>query len=239
MTTPPKDSSTPETSDAPKKDDAPGNSTPAAATPKKKIDPWHFGAHTVPPQLRAELSAMTLPESPEERRYRRPNAESTSDSPAPPVDTSRADPTVMIPRVAMRRDRRIVVGVVIGAALLLLLAAALLRPNGSPANPVAQSPTGKPSPPASPAPAKPAAASANPASEGAGAADSPPLAPSSPVTAGTPENEGAKRPSKRGSLKDPSTPRPAAPTEASPATPAPPPSATPRPSSGRLIPADD
>lgn len=235
MTTPPKDSSTPDTSDAPK-GDAPGNPT-AAATPKKKIDPWHFGAHTVPPQLRAELSAMTLPESPEERRYRRPNAESTSDSPAPPVDTSRADPTVMIPRVAMRRDRRVVVGLVIGAALLLLLAAALLRPTGSPANPVAESPTGKPSPPASPAPANPATASANAASEGARATDLPPLAPSSPVAARTAENEGAKRPSKRESLKDPGAPRP--PTQASPVTSAPPPSTTPRPSSGRLIPADD
>lgn len=237
MTTPPEEPSTPEASDAPK-DDASGNPTPEAAPPKKKIDPWHFGAHTVPPQLRAELSAMTLPDSPEERRYRRPNAE-TSDSPAPPVDTSRAEPTVLIPRVAKRKDKRVVVAAVVGVALLLLLIAALSSGTKSPANPATESPPSKPSTTANVAPTKSADAPADPSPAATSAAPTHSAASPSNTPAVTSPDEGASDKSNRAPQKARNPTRPATPTQEKPTTPAPAPSTTSRPSSGHLIPADD
>ncbi len=54
----------------------------AKGEPAKKLDPWHFGAHTVPPNLRAELSNIELPDAPAERRYR-PQTESTAPAESP------------------------------------------------------------------------------------------------------------------------------------------------------------
>lgn len=238
MTSPPKDPTTPAASDA-QKDDVLGNSTPEATPPKKKIDPWHFGAHTVPPQLRAELSAMTLPDSPEERRYRRPNAETASDSPAPPVDTSRAEPTVMIPRVALRKDKRVVVASVLGVALLLLVAAALSRGTRSSANPATQSPDGQPSPAENVAPPTSTDASADPNPAATSTAITHPATAPSVTAPVTPPDAGDRDNGNQSSHKTRNSTPPTTPTQAKPTTAAPTSSAAPRPSSGRLIPADD
>jgi len=84
--------------------------------PDKKIDPWHFGAHTVSPGLRAQLSAIELPDAPEDRRYRPLGAaaEATVDSAAP-----LATEELHIPKRDFRRS------VAIGLALLVAVVAAL------------------------------------------------------------------------------------------------------------------
>ena len=80
--------------------------------------PWHFGAHTVPPGLRAQLSAIELPDAPEGRRYR-PQAgkaaeETTGDSAAP-----LATQKLRIPTRDFRRS------VAVGLGLLVAVVAAL------------------------------------------------------------------------------------------------------------------
>jgi hypothetical protein len=106
----------------------------------------------------------------------RPQAASTkaADSPsAPPVDTSRTDPTINLAGVRKKNDKRLlVIGVV--AALLVLLIVGLLTPSSGDRAQIAATPGLKPaapqdttgaSPPASPAAAAPTAAadSMNPA----------------------------------------------------------------------------
>ncbi|HVY25471.1 MAG TPA: hypothetical protein VHB79_02930 [Polyangiaceae bacterium] len=94
-----------------------------------------------------------------------------ADSPsAPPVDTSRSDPTLVIPGVRSRSDKRgLVIGVVAGLSALIVVAL-LIRPGAEPeptsAAPAAKPPENNPpaphAQPAIAAPAAPVAADATP-----------------------------------------------------------------------------
>ena len=47
----------------------PAPASPQDEEPKKKFEPWRFAAHTMPPELRKELSEMTLPNADPARLY--------------------------------------------------------------------------------------------------------------------------------------------------------------------------
>lgn len=83
-----------------------------------------------------------------------PVAATAADSPsAPPVDTSRTDPTIMLPSVRKPADKRVLVISVMGALLLLLAVGLLMGSSGSDAG-ATVAPATKPTPsPLQPAPA--------------------------------------------------------------------------------------
>jgi hypothetical protein len=90
---------------------------PETPRPKKKIDPWRFGFHTVPPGMQATLLASPLPETPKDRLYRSPGPlpDESGESAAP-----LATDELHVPKRDLRRP------IALTALALLLLAAALV-----------------------------------------------------------------------------------------------------------------
>ena len=99
---------------------AQADTEPEVPRPKKKIDPWRFGFHTVPPGMQATLLANPLPETPKERIYRSPGPlpEASGESAAP-----LATDEISIPK----RDFRLPVMLAVAAALLLVAVVVVLR----------------------------------------------------------------------------------------------------------------
>lgn len=99
---------------------AQADTEPEVPRPKKKIDPWRFGFHTVPPGMQATLLANPLPETPKERIYRSPGPlpDSSGESAAP-----LATDEISIPK----RDFRRPVMLAVAAALLLVAVVVVLR----------------------------------------------------------------------------------------------------------------
>ena len=189
--------------------------------PAKKLDPWHFGAHTVPPNLRAELSNIELPDAPAERRYR---------PQAPAVEQAEATEELRIPK----RDFRRSVTVGLGALILVLSLAAAVRCATAETDDVVPPSTQ----PVATQRRNEAPAVATPASAGEVAgqpsAVEPPTraTPTAAVSASKPTSVGSVKPRPPSAATQPGSglqeDRPAAPT--------PPPSSPP---SGRIVPAED
>jgi hypothetical protein len=193
----------------------------AKGEPAKKLDPWHFGAHTVPPNLRAELSNIELPDAPAERRYR-PQASA--------VEQAEATEELRIPKRDFRRSVTMGLGALI---LVLSLAAAVrcataenddvVRPN---TQPVATQPRNE-------APAVATPATTGEVAGQPSAVEPPAKAPAAvSATASKSTSVGAVKPRPPSVATQPGSglqeDRPAAPT--------PPPSSPP---SGRIVPAED
>ena len=194
----------------------------AKAEPAKKLDPWHFGAHTVPPNLRAELSNIELPDAPAERRYR---------PQAPAVEQAEATEELRIPK----RDFRRSVTVGLGALILVLSLAAAVRCATAETDDVVPPSTTQPvaTQPKNDAPAVAMAASAREVAGQPSAVEPPTRAtPAAAVSASKPTSVGSVKPRPPSAATQPGSglqeDRPAAPT--------PPPSSPP---SGRIVPAED
>ncbi|HVY28766.1 MAG TPA: hypothetical protein VHB79_19555 [Polyangiaceae bacterium] len=111
----------------------------AAPKPQNAVDrdaPTLIAAPVAKPLEAATPDAVTLVKVPTVKAPQ-PVVNKVADSPsAPPVDTSRTDPTILIPGVRKKKDNRTLVIGVVAALLLLLAIGLLLRPTGEaePAN---------------------------------------------------------------------------------------------------------
>jgi len=98
---------------------SPPATAPEVPNPKKKIDPWRFGAITVPPGMQAALLAKPLPELPRDRVYRSPTPSAEPNDAAP--DSSEEE--LRIPR----RDLRGPVAAVVALLFVAVVVGWLLR----------------------------------------------------------------------------------------------------------------
>jgi hypothetical protein len=213
------------TREDPTKRDLPNAASATESTtkgePAKKLDPWHFGAHTVPPNLRAELSNIELPDAPAERRYR---------PQAPAVEQAEATEELRIPK----RDFRRSVTVGLFALISVLSLAAAVRCATAETDDVVLPST----PPGATQPRNEVPAVATPATTGEVAGQ--PSAVEPPTRETPAASVSASKPTSAGSVK----PRPPSAAtrpgsvlqEDRPAAPTPPPSSPP---SGRIVPAED
>jgi hypothetical protein len=93
----------------------------------KKIDPWRFGAHTIPPDLSIELIGAKLPSIPEDELYKSPQP--AKSSPLPPPTEADLD-TTATSELRKRRARKLTL-VTLAACILIgaiALIAVALRP---------------------------------------------------------------------------------------------------------------
>jgi hypothetical protein len=107
----------------------------AAPKPQGTVDrdaPTLIAAPVAKPLETATPDAVTLVKVPTVKAPQ-PAVNKVADSPsAPPVDTSRTDPTILIPGVRKRKDSRgLVIGVVAGLVVLFVVGM-LVRPSTSP-----------------------------------------------------------------------------------------------------------
>lgn len=154
----------------------------------KKIDPWRFGLHTVPPGMQATLLASPLPETPKDRLYRSPGPlpEDSGESAAPLA----TDEEVRIPKRDFRRPVLLAIGALL-VVTALGVAVRLRKPNG-----VAEAQSAPTTDPTAPlAPQSPrSAGSADTVSAPLGAAPSHMAAPEPPVTTAKPAAGGSPEP---------------------------------------------
>jgi hypothetical protein len=211
------------TREDPTKRDLPSaaSATDAAAKgePAKKLDPWHFGAHTVPPNLRAELSNIELPDAPAERRYR---------PQAPAADGAEPTEELSVPKRDFRRS--VIVG--LGALILVVSLGAAVRCATAPDDAAPPSGTQQPvvKQPETEAPAITPAASAHQVAAQPSTVE-PPTKPA-PTTSGSASKPAIVKPKPAAIASQPGSGL----QQDRVAAPAPPASST---SSGRIVPAED